>query len=320
MKILKDLEVLSIPTTTKFRGISEREVVIFQGPAGWSEFSPFVEYDDFEAKNWLKAAIEGANRNWQNLKKEKIKINATLPNVEPERAADILKKFPGISVIKIKVDSFLSDADLIEAALEYAPDAKIRLDINGGWDLKTALLNLYDFHLRFGDVFEYIEQPCQSLDELRQLKREIPMKIAVDESIRKNPQADFSNFKEFADIAILKWQPIGGTKKAIEITRDIGLPVVISSALETGIGLSHGIALASELNVELACGLGTANLLTSDIVNEDLEIKDGEIAVIARTPNWSKVEKFRANEERKTWWQARITRILESGEFDEYLH
>ena len=163
--------------------------------------------------------------------------------------------------------------------MDYNPEAKIRLDINGGWDLKNALLNLHDFHLRFGPIFEYIEQPCIEQSDLKKLKAEIPMKIAVDESIRKSLDSDFSNLKECADIAILKWQPVGGIENAISLAHEIGLKVVISSALETGIGLSHGLALASTLDVNLSCGLATATLLESDIVMEDLSIKIGRAHV-----------------------------------------
>ena len=320
MKIFNDLEVVAIPTKTNFRGVTVREAVIFKGSNHWSEFSPFLEYSDEESKPWLQAALSAAYNSWPNLIKKQIPINATLPNVSVERVPEILSKYPGAKTIKIKVDSFEKDADLVEAALDYNPEAKIRLDINGGWDLKNALLNLHDFHLRFGLVFEYIEQPCIELSDLGKLKAEIPMKIAVDESIRKSLDSDFSNLKEYADIAILKWQPIGGIEKAISLTKEIGLPVVISSALETGIGLSHGLALASALDVTSSCGLATATLLESDIVMEDLSIINGEIEVLSRTPNQGLIEKYRAPEDRKVWWLERIKRIIDSGGFDEFLN
>ena len=320
MKIFRDLEVLSIPTKTNFRGINTREVLIFQGDAGWSEFSPFLEYSDQECESWLQASLEAAYKPWPEFKKSAIQINATLPKVAIEKVPEILSNFPGAKVIKIKVDNFESDADLVEAALDYAPDAKIRLDVNGGWSLKEALLNLHDFHLRFGPVFEYIEQPCESLADLKSLKSEIPMKIAVDESIRKSLKSDFTQLKDCADVAIIKWQPIGGFSNSVKIAKEIGLPVVVSSALETGIGLSHGLALAGLLDSGLACGLGTANLLESDIVNENLEIINGEIAIKRRTPNEKLVAKYRATEERRIWWTKRVERILESGGFDEYIN
>ena len=320
MKIFRDLEVLSLPTKTNFRGINTREVVIFQGDAGWSEFSPFVEYSDKECVSWLKASLEAAYKPWPELKINSVAINATLPKVNINKVPEILRNFPGAKVIKIKVDDFVSDAELVEAALEYSPDSKIRLDVNGGWSLKEALLNLHDYHLRFGPVFEYIEQPCANFEELKSLKAEIPMKIAVDESIRKALDSDLTQLNECADIAIIKWQPVGGFASSIQIAKQIGLPVVMSSALETGIGLSHGLALAGSIGTELACGLGTANLLESDIVNEELEIVDGKIAIGRRTPNANLVAKYRATEERRSWWTARINRVIESGDFDDYLN
>ena len=156
MKIFNDLEVVAIPTKTNFRGVTIREAVIFKGSHHWSEFSPFLEYSDEESKPWLQAALSAAYNSWPNLIKKRIPINATLPNVSVERVPEILSKYPGAKTIKIKVDSFEKDADLVEAALDYNPEAKIRLDINGGWDLKNALLNLHDFHLRFGPILNIL--------------------------------------------------------------------------------------------------------------------------------------------------------------------
>ena len=169
-EIFNDLTVVAIPTRTNFRGVTIREAALFRGAAGWSEFSPFVEYSDVEAEQWLYAALEGANIPWPELKRSSIGINATLPKVEIDRVPEILKRFPGAKTVKIKVDDFENDCELVEAALDFNPDFKIRLDVNGGWGLETALLNLYNYYLRFGKVFEYIEQPCLEIADLKELK------------------------------------------------------------------------------------------------------------------------------------------------------
>jgi O-succinylbenzoate synthase len=313
-KIFNDLTVVAIPTRTNFRGVTIREAALFRGAAGWSEFSPFIEYSDVEAEQWLFAALEGANTPWPELKRSSIGVNATLPKVEIDRVPEILNRFPGAKTVKIKVDDFENDCELVEAALDFNPDFKIRLDVNGGWSLETALLNLYNYYLRFGKVFEYIEQPCLEIADLIELKKEIPMKIAIDESIRKALTSDFSGANEFADIAIIKWAPSGGITRAKKLIEKIGLPAVISSALDTGIGISHGLALAASQNtLDFDCGLATTSLLESDVITPPLEITAGTIAVNRSSPDEKLVAKYLASADRRLWWQNRIERIWESG-------
>ena len=313
-KIFNDLTVVAIPTRTNFRGVTIREAAHFRGAAGWSEFSPFIEYSDVEAEQWLYAALEGANTPWPELKRSSIGINATLPKVEIDRVPEILNRFPGAMTVKVKIDDFENDCELVEAALDFNPDFKIRLDVNGGWSLETALLNLYNYYLRFGKVFEYIEQPCLEIADLKELKKEIPMKIAIDESIRKALTSDFSEAKEFADIAIIKWAPSGGITRANKLIEKIGLPAVISSALDTGIGISHGLALAaSQSDLSFDCGLATSSLLESDVITPPLEITAGTIAVQRTSLDEKLAAKYLASADRRLWWQNRIERIWESG-------
>ena len=156
-KYCPDLQVLSIPLRNKFRGITTREVAIFRGSEGWSEFGPFLEYDDAEVSTWMEAALEAANNPWPKLHRDRVAINATLPIVEVDQVAGILQRFPGSATVKIKVEDFESGAGVVEEVLNLYPDMKIRLDVNGGWDSDEAISNLLEYHLRFGNVFEYVE-------------------------------------------------------------------------------------------------------------------------------------------------------------------
>jgi len=313
--VLQNAVVVSIPTTTDFRGISYREVMLFEGPAGWSEFSPFLEYDAHESARWLTAAIEGAYRPWPELKRDRIAINATLPRIPVDNVAVFLQNFAGCSTVKMKVNDFESDADRLEAVLDVLPDAKIRLDVNGGWSLDDARKHIYNYHHRFGNVFDYIEQPTLATEDLRILKSEIPFRIAADESIRKGLGKDFSNFHQYADVAIIKWAPIGGFAAAQKLITEIGLPVVVSSALETGIGISHGLALAASVSIlDGACGLGTVALLASDVVAPAVLPISGEILVSRAVPDDGLLTQFQADIDRTTWWENRIIEIW-SDEF-----
>jgi len=312
-EIFQDHAVVAIPTKTDFRGINIREAFIFRGPHGWSEFAPFVEYQAPEAAHWMQAALEGAYRPWPELKRSTISINATLPRIKPEAVKSFLPNYPGCTTIKMKVNDFESDADRLEAVLDEIPAAKIRLDVNGAWNLSEARKYLHEYFLRFGNVFEYIEQPCESLEDLAVLKSEVPMKIAVDESIRKFIGSDFSSTSEFADIAIMKWAPSGGIAASRKIIADIGLPVVISSAIDTGIGISHGLALAASLaSLNYSCGLGTTALLVEDIVQPSPRPINGEIEVQKVVPSQELLAKYQATPERRIWWENRVIDIWEN--------
>jgi len=309
-KYCPDLTILSIPLRNKFRGITVREVALFQGEAGWSEFGPFLEYDDQESTTWMKAALEAANTPWPHLYRSEIPINATLPIVEVGEVPAILRRFPGAKTVKIKVDDFEAGAKIVEAALSYNENFRVRLDVNGGWDAAVAINNLLEYHLRFGKIFDYVEQPTRSLSELALVKAESPIPIAADESIRKNLNSSFEDFSTYADIAILKWQPIGGFAAAHALAKQIGLPVVISSALETGVGISHGLALSASFPQEsLAAGLGTVALFDGDVCEPAALAVDGYLEVKRREPVLR--EKYLATPDRVEHWKSRIVRTLE---------
>jgi O-succinylbenzoate synthase len=304
-----DLRIFSIPLRNKFRGITTREVAIFRGSQGWSEFSPFLEYDDAESVAWMQAALEAANTPWPLLFREKVAINATMPIVDPKEVKGILDRFSGSTSVKVKIDDFEKGALVVEEVLKINSEVKIRLDVNGGWDVSAAISNLLEYHLRFGNVFDYVEQPCNSLSELARVKGEVPIRIAADESIRKNLESNFDQFSKYADIAILKWQPLGGFKAAHKIAEQIGLPVVISSALETGIGISHGLALAASFEGSiLPCGLGTVALFEGDICDPPTIASNGFLDVKRRDP--VDHAKYLATPERIEFWKQRILRVL----------
>ena len=308
-KYCPELQIISIPLRRKFRGIMQREVAIFKGPEGWSEFGPFLEYDDNESAYWMQAALEAAYEPWPTLHRTKVAINATIPLISPADVAEVLATFRGTSTAKVKIDDFDNGALVVERILEINPEMNIRLDVNAGWSAEDAIRNLGEYSKRFGDRIEYVEQPCKSLPELAEVKRNSDIPIAADESIRKNLDGDFSDFSRYADVAIIKWQPIGGFKAAHELADRIGLPVVISSALETGIGISHGLALAASFaNSDRACGLGTVALFEGDICNPPVIAVDGCIQVQRRDPD--RYSMFPADSTRTLYWKERIVRVL----------
>ena len=303
-EILASLQVLSIPTRTNFRSVTKREVALFKGPNGWGEFSPFLEYEAEEASYWLGSGIEAAFGQIPLTQRDQIEINATLPAVDTKiDVENILSWYPGAKIAKIKVGSDLTlDIARIENALAVNPNLRIRLDVNGGWTVKQATESVARIVERFGvDKFQYIEQPVATVEELRELN--LPIPVVGDEVIRKAKDPFAIDLSGAVDILMLKVSPLGGIERAKAIAAHHKLPVVVSSALESAVGISHGLKLAAALpELNYACGLGTGKLLSNDVA--ELPIVDGHMKVT--TVNPSGMLNLQAAPERRTWWESRI--------------
>ena len=313
-QILATAKVLAIPMRTKFRGLTTREVLLFEGPNGWAEWSPFTEYEDEEASIWLKAAIEWAFGDIPKTDVKTIKVNATLPAVKDVQKA--LEPFGKFEVVKIKVaeagQTLQDDLDRIHQVRELYPDARIRLDANGNWDIETALKiakTIYQENV----PLEYLEQPVRTIAEMAELKlklQEFNIKIAADESVRKVSDPLAVAQANAADILVLKVAPLGGINNALAIAKEAGLPVVVSSALETSVGISMGVHLAALLGSEYASGLATAALLEEDVTETPLIPINGEIPVGRVEISESKLQTLGAADERVEWWKKRLNNCL----------
>ncbi|WP_245627996.1 o-succinylbenzoate synthase [Actinomadura oligospora] len=266
---------------TRFRGVTRREGVLLRGPAGWGEFSPFAEYGPEEAARWLAAAREAAFEGWPAPVRDRVPVNVTVPAVGPERAFEMVRA-SGCRTAKVKVaERGQGDADdmaRVEAVRDaLGPEGRVRVDVNGGWDVEHAVrmvraLDRFDL--------EYVEQPCVSLEELAAVRLRVDVPVAADESIRRAEDPLRVRAAGAADVAVLKVQPLGGVRAALRVAEATGLPVVVSSAVETSVGLAAGVALAAALpELPFACGLGTLSLLTGDVVDDPLAPVGGEIAV-----------------------------------------
>ena len=311
-----DIAILALPLRTKFRQIQTRELAIFRGQR-WAEFSPFLEYSDQEASQWLRAALSWANDPLPKLNRNIIKVNATLPAVPLEEISSTLRHFGKFETVKIKVaetKELSQDIERVRKVRELFPDAKIRLDANGALDIESALF-LASQLTELG--LEYFEQPVATIPELKRLKQQlaskkIELKIAADESIRKAEDPLRVAEEEAADIAVIKVQPLGGIARALQIASDSGLEIVVSSALESSIGISQGLHLAAalpELNYD--CGLATTALLAADVTLRPLLPQNGVMEVREVEPDQELIEKYSVGEDRKQWWLNRINRCLD---------
>ena len=306
--LLSTLRVITLPTRTNFRGINVREVALMQGPHGWGEFSPFLEYDDNECRPWLASAIEAATVARPARFRDAIAVNGIIPELNDKKEIeDLMRSYKGVKTFKVKVGRNLTE-DVIRVARVFsnAPKASIRVDVNGLWSVDEALTHLYAYYEEIGPL-EYVEQPCATVEELRELKSKIniPLRIAADEIIRKAPNPFAIDLTDAADVVMLKVQPLGGIKRSLEIAAHHGMPVVVSSALESAIGIEYGLELAasiSDLNYD--CGLATGSLLTSDVAGH--EIIDGKITLGQISPQLDGLD---VSPERYEWWKNRIMRV-----------
>jgi len=299
---------------TRFRGITVREGMLLRGPAGWGEFSPFLEYDARVAAPWLRCAREAAFDGWPSPLRSSVPVNVTVPAVGPDQAAAIVRTSNGCRTAKVKVaEPGQSRADE-QARLEAVRDAlgpagRIRIDVNGGWavDEAVAAIGVLD---RAAGGLEYVEQPCASVEELAAVRRRVDVPVAADESIRRAEDPYRVRDLEAADVAVLKVQPLGGVRACLRIAEEIGLPVVVSSALETSVGIAAGVALAAALpELPHACGLATVQLLVDDVAVHPLLPRDGELPVVRPEVDPGALERVRATTEREAAWAARQEEI-----------
>ncbi|WP_244931264.1 o-succinylbenzoate synthase [Nocardioides sp. W7] len=312
------MRVVSIPMRTRFRGITVREAVLLEGAAGWGEWSPFLEYDDEVAAPWLRCAEEAAAGDWPEAVRTRVPVNVTVPAVGPEQAHAIVAR-GGCRTAKVKVaepgQSLADDEARVEAVRDaLGPTGRVRVDANGAWDVDAAVRAIAALDRAAGGL-EYVEQPCASVEELAAVRRRVVVPIAADESIRRAADPYRVRDLEAADVAVLKVQPLGGVRACLRIAEDIGLPVVVSSALETSVGIAAGVALAAALpELPYACGLATVQLLTDDVTGSSLLPVDGELSVQVPSVDPAALERLAAAPDRVAHWEARLAAVRAVGQ------
>jgi o-succinylbenzoate synthase len=312
------MHVYSIPMRSRFRGITVREGMLLPGDAGWGEFSPFLEYDERVAAPWLRAAREAAETGWPEPVREAVPVNVTVPAVGPEQAAGIVRDSRGCRTAKVKVaepgQTVADEQARLEAVREaLGPDGCVRIDVNGLWSVDEAVTRIPLLDKAAGGL-EYVEQPCADVEDLARVRRRVDVPVAADESIRRAEDPYRVRKREAADVAVLKVQPLGGVLACLRIAEDIGLPVVVSSALETSVGIAAGVALAAALpELEHACGLATVQLLTDDVVVEPLLPRGGELPVVRPDVDPAALRRTAAAADRVAHWRQRLAAIGSSA-------
>ncbi len=303
--LLERLHVLALPMRVRFRGIAVRELVLIDGPAGWGEFGAFLEYEPPEAARWLAAGIESAYLPTPPVLRDRIAINATVPAVPAARVPEVLARFPGAATAKVKVaepgQTLADDVARVEAVRALVPT--VRVDANGGWTVDQAVAAAAA--LTATGELEYLEQPCATVAELAQVRRRTAVPVAADESIRKADDPLAVVRARAADVAVLKVAPLGGARALLDIAGQIDIPVVVSSALDSAVGIAAGLVAAGALpRVEHACGLGTGGLFVADVA--DIAPVDGYLPVGPVVPDPARLAALAAAPDRRDWWIDRV--------------
>lgn len=314
-RILANLHVVSIPLRTRFRGVDVREIALIEGPAGWGECSPFLEYGPSEAARWLAAALEAAYLGWPEPVRAAVGVNATVPGIPARDVPALLSRYDGCRTVKVKVaergQRLQDDLDRVAAVRDVlGAGGRVRTDANGGWAADQAVdaltaLSRYDL--------EYAEQPVETVEELRTVRMAlartgVDVPIAADESIRKAEDPLRVARLEAADLVVVKVAPLGGVRAALQVVADCGLPAVVSSALDSSVGIRAGLALAAALpELPYDCGLGTLALFDGDVVTDPLVPQDGRITLRPAVPDPELLARWAAPDDRRQWWAERIS-------------
>jgi o-succinylbenzoate synthase len=315
---LSAFHVYDIPMRVRFRGQERRRGLLIEGPAGWGEFSPFPEYPPEVAARWLAAAHEASQIGWPPPMRMSVPVNTTVPAVGPDQAHAMVAA-SGCATAKVKVaergQRLADDIARVEAVRDaLGPTGALRIDANAAWDVDEAVRALTEL-VRFD--LEYAEQPVPTLEDMAALRRRVDVRLAADESVRTAADPLRVAGLEAADIVVLKVQPLGGVRACLDVAEACGLPVVVSSAIETSIGIAAGVALAAALpELPFACGLGTVTLLNGDVCDDPLVPVDGALVVRTVMPSRELLAGYAADVETSAWWHERAAAaqaVLDAG-------
>jgi o-succinylbenzoate synthase len=319
----------------KFRNTQVRTGALISGPSGWGEFAPFPEYNDEVCSRWLAGALESAFGIFPAKLRSSVPVNAIIPIFSVQEtiaAVETAVQNHGMTTFKVKVSgpnqvALSDDASRVKAVRstleQLGVEGKIRIDVNGNWNLTQAISELKILDDAAGGI-DYVEQPCETISELIELKVEMqnwshPIQIAVDESLRMSSSIDVAQIRSAADIMVVKAIPLGGVQRSLDLVNEIGLPAVVSGSLDSSVGLSSGIALAASIpQLYGSCGLGTGTLFAQDLVTPTTLPTHGELVVRRASPDAHLLAAAAAkvNESDRLWWRERIVRAWQSGAKD----
>ncbi|WP_242491687.1 o-succinylbenzoate synthase [Actinomyces minihominis] len=291
LREIDEVVVYSLPMNIRFRGITRRDGLLLWGRNGWGEAAPFWNYDTQESSRWLRGGITTAVESFPQAVRSSVPVNVTIPACDVDTALKRVRAQAGCRTAKVKVAEAgqlgAEDIDRVrvvatELVRLHGSNARVRIDANAGWSVDEALVMLRELNLAAAPAggLEYAEQPTLSVEELARLRHLSPVPIAADESVRRAADPLRVRQLQAADVAVLKVAPLGGIGAAYRLTGELGLPPVVSSALDSSVGIAAGVILAAALpNLNYACGLNTATMFTADVLADPFVAEGGVLSL-----------------------------------------
>ncbi|BDV25128.1 O-succinylbenzoate synthase [Corynebacterium ulcerans] len=327
-EILERAHVVALPMAVPFRGVTTREALLIEGPAGWGEFAPFADYTPEESAHWLSSGLEMAYQGPPEAMRDCVEVNGTIPAVDSGRVPEVMAHFAGCRTFKVKVaekgQSLADDVARVAAVREVLPSAIVRVDANRGWSVDQA----FSAAQQLGPL-DYMEQPCATVAELVELRQRLIraglfVRVAADESIRRAEDPYEVARAQGADVAVVKAAPLGGPRTLLRIAefmRARGLDITVASALDTGVGMNAGLAAVAALPKHTddedfdvppaAAGLATQRLFVEDIT-APRHIVDGHLTVDMLAPDPDRLSELSVSGHRRDAW---LQRLQDSWEF-----
>ncbi|KAA1144119.1 o-succinylbenzoate synthase [Citrobacter portucalensis] len=255
---------------------------------GWGEISPLPGFSQesweeaqTELLAWVKGWLQGDDSLPQlpsvafGVSCALAELAGVLPQDADYRAAPLctgdpddlvlqLADMPGEKVAKIKVGLYeaVRDGMVANLLLEAIPELHLRLDANRAWTpLKAQQFAKY-VNPEYRERIAFLEEPCKTRDDSRAFARETGIAIAWDESLR---EADFTfEAEEGVKAVVIKPTLTGSLDKVREqvaAAHAFGLTAVISSSIESSLGLTQLARIAAWLTPQTIPGLDTLSLM-----------------------------------------------------------
>jgi O-succinylbenzoate synthase len=309
----------AIPLTDPVGTTTVREGMLVEGPQGWGEFSP--RPDDHATVRWLTAAIEPGTVGWPDPVRGRVPVAVSVPAVDAERAREIVGASPcRTASIEVAAGALEDDVARVAAVRDaMGPDAALRCDARGRWDPATAPAAITALVAAAGRL-EFIERPCAAPADLARVRRRIDVPVAAHATLQDMDETGCTQLRDVADIVVLAYGPLGGARRALRVAEKTGMPCVVTSMLESSVGLAGGLAVAGALpELPFACQLGTRPLLAGDLVvaSRSLIADDGgflPVAPMPPAPHPDLLEQFAITDpERLTWWRDRLRAAVAAG-------
>ncbi|CAM3873274.1 o-succinylbenzoate synthase [Serratia silvae] len=261
---------------------------------GWGEIAPLPEFSQETLDQaqqatlaWVQAWVAGeppAENEWPSvafgtscalaemagqLPTQADYRKAPLCTGDPDELFDMLAALPGEKVAKVKVGLYeaVRDGMVVNVLLEALPDLKLRLDANRSWSRAKADGFAKYVNPAWRDRIAFLEEPCKTRDESREFAQATGIAIAWDESVR---EADFVVQAEPGVAAIvIKPTLVGSLARCRELVmqaHQAGLAAVISSSIESSLGLTQLARVAHWLTPQTVPGLDTLNLMQAQLI------------------------------------------------------